>query len=66
MEPAPVILGVDDDGESLAHGGTGLGALWGEQRARKMLADVGFAEVAAHAAPGDPINPISVTTKPGA
>ncbi|MDP1804566.1 MAG: methyltransferase domain-containing protein, partial [Acidimicrobiales bacterium] len=51
---------------SLAHGGTGLGALWGEQRAQTMLADVGFAEVAAHAAPGDPINTIYVTTKPGA
>jgi SAM-dependent methyltransferase len=51
---------------SLAHDGTGLGALWGEQRAQKMLTDVGFAEVATHAAPGDPINTIYVTTKPGA
>lgn len=51
---------------SLAHRGTGLGAVWGEQRARAMLTDVGFAEVAAHGAPGDPINAIYVTTKAGA
>ena len=51
---------------SLAHGGAGLGTVWGEQRARKMLADVGFGEVATHPAPGDPIDTIYVTTKPGA
>ena len=49
---------------SLAHHGTGLGTVWGEQRARKMLADVGFGEVATHPAPGDPIDTIYVTTKP--
>ncbi len=28
---------------SLAHGGAGLGTAWGEQRAREMLIDAGFA-----------------------
>jgi len=30
---------------SLAHGGTGLGTMWGEQVARRMLADAGFTKV---------------------
>jgi hypothetical protein len=30
---------------SLAVGGKGLGAVWGEQTARKMLADAGFGAV---------------------
>jgi SAM-dependent methyltransferase len=51
---------------SLAHGGAGLGTVWGEQRARAMLAEVGFGEVATHAAPGDPVDTIYVTAKPSA
>jgi len=47
---------------SLAHGGAGLGTAWGEQRARRMLAEVGFTEPAAH--PAFPIDTIYVTTKP--
>jgi SAM-dependent methyltransferase len=49
---------------SLAHGGAGLGTVWGEQRARQMLADAGFGAVAVHPAPGSPLNAIFVTTHP--
>jgi SAM-dependent methyltransferase len=51
---------------SLAGGGAGLGTVWGEQRARAMLAAAGFGEVAVHEAPGDPLNAVFVTTRPGA
>ena len=51
---------------SMAHGGAGLGTAWGEQRARMMLADAGFGDVATHAAPGDPVDTIYVTTRPPA
>ncbi len=44
---------------SLAEGGTGLGTAWGEQVARRMLADAGFTSVEALAAPG-PQNTIYV------
>jgi SAM-dependent methyltransferase len=37
---------------SLAEGGTGLGTAWGEQLARRMLADAGFTSVDTVAAPG--------------
>lgn len=49
---------------SLAHGGAGLGTVWGEQVARTMLAEIGFGDVAVHPAPGDPLNAIFVTTRP--
>jgi len=48
---------------SLAEGGTGLGAAWGEQTARRMLADAGFGEVAVHPAPGQALNAIYATTR---
>jgi SAM-dependent methyltransferase len=48
---------------SLAHGGAGLGTAWGEQRARRMLADAGFGEVEVRDAPGDPIDGVFVTRK---
>lgn len=48
---------------SLAHGGAGLGTAWGEQRARKMLAEAGFGEITSHEAPGDPTDTIFVTHK---
>jgi AcrR family transcriptional regulator len=51
---------------SLAEGGAGLGAAWGEQRARAMLAEAGFADVAVHEAPGDPLNAVFVASRPGA
>jgi 2-polyprenyl-3-methyl-5-hydroxy-6-metoxy-1,4-benzoquinol methylase len=38
---------------SLAQGGAGLGTMWGEERARRMLADAGFGEVSVHALPHD-------------
>lgn len=37
---------------SLAEGGTGLGTVWGEQTARRMLAEAGFASVDVVDAPG--------------
>ena len=51
---------------SLAEGGAGLGAAWGEQAARAMLAEAGFGEVAVHEAPGDPLNAVFVTSRPAA
>ncbi|MGE0879369.1 MAG: class I SAM-dependent methyltransferase [Acidimicrobiia bacterium] len=41
---------------SLAHGGPGLGAMWGVQTARAMFADAGFVEVKTHRLPSDPVN----------
>jgi SAM-dependent methyltransferase len=49
---------------SLADGGAGLGTVWGEQQARRMLDDAGFGDVAVHEAPGDPMNAVFVTRKP--
>jgi SAM-dependent methyltransferase len=49
---------------SLAHGGTGLGTVWGHQRAHQLLEDVGFVDIAVHDAPGDPLDSIFVATKP--
>jgi SAM-dependent methyltransferase len=41
---------------SLAQGGVGLGAAWGEELARKMLADAGFGKVEVHQLPHDILN----------
>jgi trans-aconitate methyltransferase len=49
---------------SLAQGGAGLGTAFGEQLARRMLADAGFADVTAHQAPGDPPDGVFVTSRP--
>lgn len=46
---------------SLAQGGAGLGLAWGEQVARRMLADAGFGPVATYPAPGDPMDTVYVT-----
>ena len=46
---------------SLAAGGAGLGTAWGEQVARRLLADAGFEDVVVHDAPGDPGNAVFVT-----
>lgn len=51
---------------SLAHGGAGLGTVWGEQLARRMLDDAGFVDVSTHDIPGVPHNMTYVCTKPGA
>lgn len=45
---------------SLAQGGAGLGTVWGEQLARRMLADAGFVDVAVHDVPDDPFNSVYV------
>ena len=41
---------------SLAQGGDGLGAMWGEQRARELLAEAGFTSVEVHLLEHDPFN----------
>jgi SAM-dependent methyltransferase len=48
---------------SLAGGGAGLGAAWGEELARSMLADAGFGDMAVHEAPGDPLNAVFVASR---
>jgi 2-polyprenyl-3-methyl-5-hydroxy-6-metoxy-1,4-benzoquinol methylase len=47
---------------SLAYGGAGLGTCWGEQLARKMLADAGFRSVQVFEPPLDPTNLLYVCT----
>lgn len=41
---------------SLADDGAGLGAMWGEEAARRMLATAGFPAVEARSLPHDPVN----------
>jgi SAM-dependent methyltransferase len=41
---------------SLALDGEGLGTVWGEQKARELLAEAGFVEVVVHTQPGDIAN----------
>ena len=41
---------------SLAEGGEGLGAMWGEQKAREMFAEAGFPNVDVRQVPGDMMN----------
>lgn len=41
---------------SLAHGGEGLGACWGEEKARELLAEAGFSAVDVSKVEGDPLN----------
>ena len=48
---------------SLADGGMGLGAMWGEQTARKMLGDAGFASIEAVRVDGDIVNTYIIATK---
>ena len=48
---------------SLAAGGAGLGAMWGERMARRMLAEAGFGSVQTQALPHDPINRYYVARK---
>lgn len=50
---------------SLAHGGAGLGTAWGEQLARRMLADAGFVDVTVTDVPDDPLNVVYVARRPG-
>ncbi len=48
---------------SLALDGEGLGTMWGEQKARQMLAVAGFARVVFHQVPGDLINNYYIAAK---
>jgi SAM-dependent methyltransferase len=48
---------------SLAHGGAGIGTMFGEQLARRMLTDAGFVDIHMHAAPGDPGDAVYVSRK---
>lgn len=48
---------------SLAQGGAGLGAVWGERVARQMLADAGFVDVTVHDIPDDPLDSVYVARK---
>lgn len=48
---------------SLAHGGAGIGTVFGERLARQMLTDAGFNDIQVHPAPGDPLNAVYVSRK---
>jgi hypothetical protein len=48
---------------SLALGGAGLGTMWGEQVARKMLAEAGFTSVETKRVEGDIMNAYYVCLK---
>ena len=41
---------------SLAQGGDGLGAMWGEEKARELLAEAGFPSIDVHLLEHDPFN----------
>jgi hypothetical protein len=48
---------------SLAHGGAGLGTVWGEELARTMLAEAGFIDVTVHDVPDDPMDSVYLAHK---
>ncbi|HSH83278.1 MAG TPA: class I SAM-dependent methyltransferase [Herpetosiphonaceae bacterium] len=48
---------------SLAQHGAGLGTVWGEQTARRMLADAGFTQVEVKQVPGDILNNYDIATR---
>jgi SAM-dependent methyltransferase len=48
---------------SLAEGGMGLGAMWGEQKAEEMLTDAGFTSIEAAHIDGDIFNTYFIATK---
>ncbi len=48
---------------SLEQGGVGLGTVWGEQKARQMLADAGFGEVEVEQVDGDILNNYYIARK---
>ncbi len=49
---------------SLAHGGAGIGTMFGENLARSLLADAGFVDVDVHPAPGDPADAVYIARRP--
>lgn len=48
---------------SLALNGTGLGTVWGEQKAKEMLKDAGFNQIETKSVEGDIINAYYIATK---
>ncbi|MHA2356027.1 MAG: class I SAM-dependent methyltransferase [Candidatus Thorarchaeota archaeon] len=48
---------------SLSSNGAGLGTMWGEQKAKQMLADAGFANVVVQHIPGDVLNVYYIAKK---
>src|SRR5262245_58974331 len=48
---------------SLADGGMGLGAMWGEQKAQEMLTDAGFTSIQAAHVDGNIVNTYFIATK---
>ena len=48
---------------SLSQGGEGLGTMWGEEKAREMLAEAGFEGVRVEQLPHDPFNNYFIVTK---
>jgi hypothetical protein len=48
---------------SLADGGMGLGAMWGEQKAQEMLTDAGFTSIEAAHVDGNIANTYFIATK---
>ena len=48
---------------SLAQGGMGLGTMWGEQKARRMLTDAGFTSIEAAHVDGDIVNTYYIATR---
>jgi cyclopropane fatty-acyl-phospholipid synthase-like methyltransferase len=48
---------------SLAQHGAGLGAVWGEQKAKQMLTEAGFADVEVKQVEGDILNNYYIATK---
>jgi SAM-dependent methyltransferase len=49
---------------SLALDGEGLGTVWGDEKARELLAEAGFTDVAVREVPGDIMNNYYVCAKP--
>jgi hypothetical protein len=48
---------------SLALNGTGLGTMWGEQVARRMMADAGFTDITTKQVEGDIMNNYYIARK---
>lgn len=48
---------------SLAHGGKGLGTMWGEELARQMLAEAGFSDIRVERVDGDIVNNYYIARK---
>ena len=49
---------------SLAHGGAGIGTVFGEGLARQMLTDAGFVDIDVQPAPADPVNAVYISRRP--